>query len=152
MRGYSILQKDDNSSDDSSDEGNGTNDHGAKPILGRYKSHKTVVYPSAAAAALALGLSAEQVAKCCENETFRSDFRANTGYTFKMAEESRGKPERDPEWRVGRRKALDELETVYKIDAFTTLVLRSPDEGASSPGCLKVRVTATERPEKSVLG
>ena len=152
VRGYSVLQENDNLPDDSSDEGNDTNDHGAKPILGRYKSQKTVVYSSAAAAALALGLSAEQVAKCCENETFRSDFRANTGYTFKAAEEPRGKPERDPEWRVGRRKALDELETVHKIDAFTSLVLRSPDEGAASPGCLKVRVTATQRLEESVLG
>eukprot|EP01046_Picozoa_sp_COSAG06_P067373 COSAG06_NODE_17436_length_940_cov_113.564804_1_plen_137_part_00 len=53
-------------------------------------------------------------------------------------EEPRGNKERDPEWRVGRRKALDELETVHEINAFNTLVLSSPDVDAPCPRKLKV--------------
>lgn len=68
-------------------------------------------------------------------------------YLFKNAEEGRGKQERDPTWRVGRRKALNELELVHDIDAFATLALCSLDPDASTPGSLKVLITATERPE-----
>ena len=115
------------------------------PILGRFKSDRPVVYKSAASAADALGFSLKQVTTCCENEQFNNDFRALSGYTFKIAEEKRGTKERDPTWRVGRRKALDELENVHEINAFTTLVLSSPDDEAPSPGRLKVLVTITER-------
>ena len=143
--GYALLAQEDE--DGTSAERTDVNDQSDVPVLGRYKTEKSVVYPSTTDAAATLGFSVAQVAKCCENATFRADFRAKTGYSFKTAEEPRGKAERDPEWRVGRRKALDELETVHEIDAFLTLVLRSPQSGASSPGLLKVRVAATERPE-----
>ena len=143
--GYALLAQEDE--DGTSAERTDVNDQSDVPVLGRYKTEKSVVYPSITDAAATLGFSVAQVAKCCENATFRADFRAKTGYSFKTAEEPRGKAERDPEWRVGRRKALDELETVHEIDAFLTLVLRSPQSGASSPGLLKVRVAATERPE-----
>eukprot|EP01044_Picomonas_judraskeda_P003108 COSAG03_NODE_247_length_10027_cov_32.921434_4_plen_616_part_00 len=143
--GYALLAQEDE--DGTSAERTDVNDQSDVPVLGRYKTEKSVVYPSTTDAAATLGFSVAQVAKCCENATSRADFRAKTGYSFKTAEEPRGKAERDPEWRVGRRKALDELETVHEIDAFLTLVLRSPQSGASSPGLLKVRVAATERPE-----
>lgn len=148
--GYSLLamvdDEDEAAGEESSDGGDDDDDADADvPVLGRYKSDKMVVYASAAAAAEALGFSLKQVVSCCENETFCSDFHARTGYTFKIAEEPRGKKERDPEWRVGRRKALDELETVHEINAFSTLVLSSPDADAPCPGKLKVLVTITER-------
>ena len=142
--GYSLLamvdDEDEAAGEESSDGGDDDDDDDDAdvPVLGRYKSDKMVVYASAAAAAEALGFSLKQVVSCCENETFCSDFHALTGYTFKIAEEPRGKKERDPEWRVGRRKALDELETVHEINAFNTLVLSSPDVDAPCPRKLKV--------------
>lgn len=83
VAGYSLLPTEDdydeardNSTSDASDENEDTD----LPVIGRYKSEQTVVYQSAAAAARTLGFSLKSVLSCCESESFRTSFRAKTGY------------------------------------------------------------------------
>ena len=86
-----------------------------------------------------------KIVSCCEGSHGRLG-----GFTFKYAEEPAGRKGNCPSYRVGRRRALDELENVYPaIKQFDRVVLKAPKAGGNSPGFLKVMVVVRRCDEHS---
>ena len=124
-------------------------DTGPRPVFGLQRgTAKWRRFASVASAARELKMPPtleKKIATCCELASEGPLEFGGAAFDFKFAEEPAGtKVEHHPAWRIGRRRALDELENVYPaIKRFSKLSLRSPKQGAAPAGKLKVMVQLT---------
>jgi hypothetical protein len=117
-------------------------DDGPQPFFARRQGKGWQRFISHQVAAEHLKLKASQVAKCLDKKA------SVKGFDFKYAVEAEGTKELDPVWRIGRRRALDELENCYPelLDTYDDLDIRGADSRGTtaSAGTLKVWIGLSE--------
>ena len=117
-------------------------DDGPQPFFARRQGKGWQRFISRQVAAEHLKLKASQVAKCLDKKA------SVKGFDFKYAVEAEGTKELDPVWRIGRRRALDELENCYPelLDTYDDLDIRGADSRGTtaSAGTLKVWIGLSE--------
>ena len=128
----------DEDDDDAPGESDAVDDDGPRPFFARRQGKAWKRFISHKTAADELKLKASQVAKCLGKKSTAK------GLDFKYAVETEGTREMDPLWRVGRRRALDELENCFPelLDTYDDLDIKGVNSNGAvaSAGTLKVWV------------
>ena len=131
-----LKESDKGSSDRKSAKIASTTDNSLRPFFARRQGERWHRFASHKAAAEHLQMKPKEVAKCL------SENYAMKGFEFKYAVEAEGVKNLDPAWRVGRRRALDELENCYPelLDTYDDLEIKGKDSHGNvvSAGTLKV--------------
>ncbi len=125
-----------NKSDSMSVNTESANDKELRPFFAKRQGKRWERFVSRQAAAKHLKIKPRQVAKCLSTQS------PMKGFDFKYALEPEGVKKLDPAWRIGRRRALDELEKCYPelLDTYDDLDIKAEDSrgNVASAGTLKV--------------